>query len=141
MERTLTQSPRFPLLFGIVALDGILILVQKPPGNLSPQKYFCRKEYSDFPIQVECHSSYCLLFLPGRAPGMTHDSFEYSVSILHEALSHGSFPEGSCIAKDDICQCSNSLLTPWTSSIAKNDSAKDASNFIRIRCELISVTK
>jgi DDE superfamily endonuclease len=129
MARAFTQSRRSPLFGCMGALDGILIPIQKPPDHLSPRKYFCRKGYYAIPLQVVCDSSYRFLFLSGRTAGATHDSLAYSVSILHEALANNSLPDGYWIAGDEAYLCSNSLLTPWPSSLAKDDSAKDAFNF------------
>jgi DDE superfamily endonuclease len=129
MARAFTQSRRSPLFGCIGALDGILIPIQIPPDHLSPRKYFCRKGYYAISLQVVCDSSHTLLFLSGRAAGATHDSFAYSVSILHEALANSSLPEVYWIAGDEAYQCPNSLLTPWASSFSRDDSAKDVFNF------------
>jgi hypothetical protein len=128
MAQAFTKSRRSPLFGCIGALDRILIPIQKPPDHLSPRKYFCRKGYYAIPLQVVFDSSYRFLFLSGRAASATHDSLAYSASILREALANSSLPEGYWIALDEAHQCSNSLLTPWPSSLARDDSAKDLFN-------------
>jgi hypothetical protein len=129
MARAFTQSRKSPLFGCIGALDGILIPIQKPPDHLSPRKYFCRKGYYALPLQVVCDSSYRFLFMSGRTAGATHDSLAFSVSALWESLANSSLPDGYWIAGDEAYNCSDSLLTPWPSSVAKTDVAKDAFNF------------
>jgi DDE superfamily endonuclease len=110
-------------------LEGIIIPIQKPPDHLSPRKYYCRKGYYAIPLQVVCDSSYRFLFLSERAAGATHVSLACSGSIIHEALANSSLPEGYWIAGDEAYQFSDAVLTTWPSSLARDDSAKDAFNF------------
>jgi DDE superfamily endonuclease len=67
--------------------------------------------------------------MSGRTAGATHDSLAFSVSALWESLANSSLPDGYWIAGDEAYNCSDSLLTPWPSSVAKTDVAKDAFNF------------
>jgi hypothetical protein len=129
MARAFTQSRASPLFGCVGALDGILIPIRKPRDDLCPRKYFCRKGYYALPVQVVCDSSYRFLFMSALTAGATHDNLAFSVSNLSEALTNNALPDGYWIAGDETYQCSDSLLTPWPSSLARDDSAKDAFNF------------
>jgi hypothetical protein len=129
MARAFTQSRKSPLFGCIGALDGILVPMQKTPDHQSLRKYFCRKGYYALPLQVVCDSSNRFLFMSGRTAGSTHDSLAFSVSTLCEALANSSLRDGYWIAGDEAYNFSDSLLTPWPSSVAKTDVARDAFNF------------
>jgi hypothetical protein len=67
--------------------------------------------------------------MSGRTAGATLDSLAFSLSVLWEVLENSALPVGYWIAGDEAYTYSDYLLTPWPSSVAKTDVAKDAFNF------------
>lgn len=120
-----------PLYGCIGAVDGIAMKICKPPDDCYPREYYSRKGFYAISVQAVVDSSYRFLCFSARCPGSTHDSTAYNISSIATFLQSGGLPFPFWIAGDEAYSCTNNLLTPFSSSIARPETYEDSFNFFQ----------
>jgi hypothetical protein len=89
------------------AIDGLAVRIAEPRGIEipNPSSYYNRKGFFAIVVQVTCDASYRFSFISAIAPGSTHDSVAFRISVLYDILKAGALAPGYWIAGDDAYVC------------------------------------